>query len=157
MGWRFGGALMLAALLAGCTGPAGFQGSSGYALGTQNPAVLAVPQEAQTVPQAPASEPPAATPELPPAPAPNQTPPQGKFGVQIAAPRSEADARAVLEDMRSKFPAELGREWATIHPTALPDGVVYRVLIGPLGTEQQASQLCNSLKARGASCFIRGT
>jgi len=155
MAWRFGGALMLAALLAGCTGPAGFQGSSGYALGTQNPAVEPVPQEAQTVQQAPASEPPAAAPELPPAP--NPTPPQGKFGVQIAAPRSEADARAMLDEMRAKYPAELGREWATINPVAQPEGVVYRVMIGPLATEQQASQLCNSLKARGATCFIRGT
>jgi hypothetical protein len=84
-------------------------------------------------------------------------PPQGKYAVQVAAPRSEQEARAVIEQMRAKYPGLLGQQWATISRVSLPNGVFYRVAIGPLGSVQQAGQLCNSLKAQGAECFIRGT
>ena len=89
--------------------------------------------------------------------APAATAPVGKFGVQIAARRSEAEARAAIDEMRAKFPSLLGHEWATINRVSLPQGVFYRVTVGPLGSAQQAAQLCNSLKAQGAACFIRGT
>ena len=91
------------------------------------------------------------------APAPALTPPVGKFGVQIAARRSEAEARAAIDEMRARFPSLLGHEWATINRVSLPQGVFYRVMVGPLASAQQATQLCSSLKAQGAACFIRGT
>ena len=91
------------------------------------------------------------------APAPAASQPVGKFGVQIAARRSEAEARAAIDEMRAKFPSLLGHEWATINRVSLPQGVFYRVTVGPLGSAQQAAQLCSSLKAQGAACFIRGT
>src|SRR5258708_5495325 len=53
--------------------------------------------------------------------APAVTPPPGRFGVQIAAPRSEADARALIDAMRAKYASLLGREWATIHRVELPN------------------------------------
>lgn len=84
------------------------------------------------------------------------TQPQGKYGVQIAAVRSEADARALIDSMRARYPDQLAQQWATINRVSLPQGVFYRVVIGPIGSEQQASQLCNSLKAQGAECLIRG-
>ena len=83
------------------------------------------------------------------------TPPPGKFGVQIAACNSEADARAFIDDMRAKHPALLAQQWATIQRVALPKGVVYRVMIGPLATAEQAQKLCAGLKAKGAECFQR--
>jgi len=83
--------------------------------------------------------------------------PRGKYGVQIAAPRSEAEARAVLDAMRNRYAGLLGQQWATINRVELPGGVFYRVMIGPMTNAQQASQLCSSLKAQGAECFIRGT
>ncbi len=92
-----------------------------------------------------------------PAPPSAAAPPRGKYAVQVAAPHSEAEARAVIDSMRAKYPSLLGREWATINRVSLPQGVFYRVVIGPLGSAQQASQLCNSLKTQGAECFIRGT
>lgn len=92
-----------------------------------------------------------------PAPAPAAKQPVGKFGVQIAARRSEAEARAAIDQMRAKFPSLLGQQWATINRVSLPQGVFYRVLVGPLGSAQQAAQLCSSLRAQGAECFIRGT
>jgi hypothetical protein len=91
------------------------------------------------------------------APAPAATRPVGKFAVQIAARRSEADARAAIDQMRAKFPSLLTHEWASINRVSLPQGVFYRVMIGPLASAQQAAQLCNSLRSQGAECFIRGT
>jgi hypothetical protein len=81
-------------------------------------------------------------------------PSRGQLSVQIAASRSEADARALIDTMRAKYPAQLAKLSASIAKVSLPDGVFYRVLIGPLGGEQ-ASQLCSSLKAQGAECFLR--
>ena len=82
--------------------------------------------------------------------------PQGKYGVQIGAPRSEAEARAVLDAMRNRYSDLLGQQWATINRVELPGGVFYRVMIGPMANAQ-ASQLCSSLRAQGAECFIRAT
>jgi cell division protein FtsN len=49
------------------------------------------------------------------------------------------------------------KEWATINRVELPNGVFYRVVVGPYATAQQAERLCSSLKAEGAPCFIRET
>lgn len=96
-------------------------------------------------------------PEPPPPPPPRGAAPHGKYGVQIAAPQNEADARKAIDTLRAKHPKLLVREWATINRVELPNGVFYRVVVGPYATAQQAERLCNSLKAEGAPCFIRGT
>lgn len=83
--------------------------------------------------------------------------PGGKYGVQIAARRSEAEARSYIDEMRAKYPSLLAREWAGIHRVELQQGVYFRVVIGPLDSAQQAMQMCNSLKAGGTECFIRRT
>ena len=140
MGWRLGSAMLLAALLAGCAENRLLNG-----LQSQPDVVMAIPEPAVQ------PEPSLAT------PAPALTPPVGKFGVQIAARRSEAEARAAIDEMRAKFPSLLGHEWATINRVSLPQGEFYRVLVGPLASEGQAKQLCSSLKAQGAECIIRAT
>ena len=149
MGWRVGSAMLLAALLAGCSENrllTGSLGQSDYAMATPGPAVQ----------PAPPAEPVVAAPAQAPSPF-SATPPAGKFGVQIAARRSEAEGRALIDEMRAKFPSLLGRQWAMLYRVSLPQGVFYRVVVGPLGSAQQAAQLCDSLKAQGAACFIRGT
>jgi hypothetical protein len=98
----------------------------------------------------------AGLPGLPPPPS-RSAPPRGKYAVQIAAPSTESEARSVIESMRAKYPMLLGREWATISRVSMPNGTFYRVVIGPLGSQAQAGQLCNSLRAQGAECFLRGT
>ena len=80
-----------------------------------------------------------------------------KFGVQIAAPRSVDEARALIDAMRAKYPDDLAQQWAAILPVTLPKGTFYRVVIGPLASERQAAQLCSRLKAQGNECFIRRT
>jgi cell division septation protein DedD len=133
-----------AVLLAGCGEFAqsiGLNRGPDYAMAAPEP----VPAQ-QPIPQA-----------APPPVAQSQTPPQGRYGVQIGAPRSVEEARAFIDSMRAKYPNELGQQWATILPVSLPKGVFYRVMIGPLASEQQASQLCSSLRAQGNECFIRRT
>jgi cell division septation protein DedD len=142
MEFRVGSAFLLALLLAGCAEFSGFTSpapTADYAMASPEP--VAEAQAAQ---------------ELPPS---SQTAalPQGKFGVQIAAPRSVEQARALIDSMRARYPNELGKEWAAILPVTLPKGTFYRVVIGPMASEQQASQLCGRLKSQGTECFIRRT
>ena len=139
---------MLAAMLAGCA-----EISDRFAALGPSRSYAMAPMEPPPQGDLPAEQPTGALP--PAAQAPVPPPPQGKFGVQIAAPRSEADARALIDTMRVKHAALLGREWASIHRVELPSGVFYRVVIGPKATEQQAAQLCSSLKAQGSPCFIQ--
>lgn len=148
MGMRVAGALLLVAVLAGCAENrllTQLQRQSAFAAATPEPAV----------PATPLAEPALAAPQL--APPGNITPPPGKFGVQIAARPSEAEGRALVEEMRARFPDLLGKQWATLYRVSLPQGVYYRVVVGRLETAQQATQLCASLKAQGVGCFIRAT
>ena len=141
MGLRMAGALLLAALLAGCAEFSAnnndMAGTPVYAMATQEPVMVEQPP-----------------PEMPP-PVQNANPPQGKYGVQLAAPRSVEEARALIDAMRARYPSDLSQQWAEILPVSLPKGVFYRVVIGPLASEQQASQLCSRLRSQGAECFIR--
>jgi SPOR domain len=130
MRWRIG-ELALAALLVGCAERPVLPPDS-FALA--QPAPVAVAPAAESAP----------------------TPPTGKFSVQIAAPRSVEEARAAIEAMRQRYP-ELAEQWAMISRVELPNGVFYRVLIGPLASERQATELCSTLKAKGAACFMRAT
>jgi cell division septation protein DedD len=147
MGSRIAVASMLGALqavlLAGCAQFSASNDSAGS------------PVYAMAAPQ-PMAEPQPEEPPVAPPPMQNATPPQGKFGVQVAAPSSAEEARALIDNMRVKYP-ELAQQWAAILPVTLPAGTFYRVVIGPLPTEAQASQLCGRLKAQGAACFIRRT
>jgi len=142
-----GRAFLLAALLAGC---AEFQDNIGMTATTgaapTSDYAMAAPELVIAQPQL----------DLPPS-VQNATRPQGKYGVQVAAPRSVEEARAVIDSMRARYPNDLAQQWATILPVTLAKGVFYRVVIGPLASEQQAAQLCSRLRAQGAECFIRGT
>ena len=139
MGLRIAGALLLAAMLAGCAefSANNTAGAPVYAMATQEPVMVEQPP-----------------PEMPP-PVQNATPPQGKYGVQLAAPSSVEEARALIDTMRARYPNDLAQQWAEILPVTLPKGVFYRVVIGPLASEQQASQLCSRLRSQGAECFLR--
>lgn len=150
MGWRLGGAMLLAALLAGCAENrllTGLQSRSDFAMAMPEPAAQPTPP-AESVVAAPAQVP---------SPSTAATPPAGKFGVQIAARRSEAEGRSLIDEMRAKYPGLLGQQWAMLYRVALPRGVFYRVVVGPLGSALEAAQLCDRLKAQGVDCIIRGT
>jgi hypothetical protein len=102
-------------------------------------------------PLAPAEPPP----DVPP-PEPSSADATGKFGVQIAERRSVAEARAAVEQLRGRYAGLLARQWATIYRVRLPEGVIYRAVVGPFASERRASELCSSLRAAGAQCTIQG-
>ena len=81
----------------------------------------------------------------------------GGYVVQLAAFRSEADARRAWQRIARKHGGALSGLSPIISKKQLGDaGTFYRLSIGTLGSRQQARKLCNTLIARGEpDCLIR--
>ena len=79
--------------------------------------------------------------------------------VQVSSQKSEADAQASYRALQGKYPAVLGSQSSTVKRVDLTDkghGIVYRAFAGPFGSVDQATQVCNSLKAAGGPlCLIQ--
>lgn len=112
---------------------------------------------AATTPSAPirlASAPPAqgAAPAAPVSAAPRAG--TGDFAVQLAAPGSEAEARATFSALQKKYGSVLGGASPIVRKTDLAGGkTVYRLRVGPYSRED-ATSLCGQLQAAGGQCFI---
>jgi cell division septation protein DedD len=79
----------------------------------------------------------------------------GGFVVQLAAQKSEAEAQATFRTMQAKY-SVLGGQRAMIRRKDQGDrGVFYAAQVGPFGTRDEASQLCDSLKSAGGSCLVQ--
>jgi hypothetical protein len=88
-----------------------------------------------------------------PAPAPVRS---GGFVVQVSSQRSEADAQASFRALQSKFPNVLGSRSASIRRADLGErGIYYRAMIGPFAGQDEAGQLCDSLKSAGGACVVQ--
>ncbi|HWP25375.1 MAG TPA: SPOR domain-containing protein [Xanthobacteraceae bacterium] len=86
-----------------------------------------------------------------------QAPARGGYFVQVSSQRSEAEAQAALRGLQGKYPNLLGGQPAMVRQADLGTrGVFYRAVIGPYANREQATQLCNSLKAAGGDCFVSG-
>ena len=83
----------------------------------------------------------------------------GSWLVQVSSQKSEADAQASYRALQGKYPAVLGSQSSTVKRVDLTDkghGIVYRAFAGPFGSVDQATQVCNSLKAAGGPlCLIQ--
>jgi len=79
--------------------------------------------------------------------------------VQVSSQKSEADAQASYRALQGKYPGVLGSQSSTVKRVDLSDkghGIVYRAFAGPFGSADQATQVCNSLKAAGGPlCLIQ--
>ncbi len=96
-------------------------------------------------PQQPAAAPAAAAP---------RPDPSGGYAVQLAAPGSEAEARATFSALQRKYSEQLGSQSPIIRRTELAGGkTVYRLRVGPYSRED-ATSMCQSLQAAGGQCFI---
>lgn len=135
----------------------------------------AVPRPRPATPEAPpkvqeriATPAPATTPAAPvrvanAAPAPQNTPAPateavragtGDFVVQLAAPGSEAEARATYAALQRKYPEQLGGKAPIVRKTDLAGGkTVYRLRVGPYSRDD-ATTMCTALQAAGGQCFI---
>lgn len=78
----------------------------------------------------------------------------GDFAVQLAAPGSEAEARATFAALQRKYPSLLGGQAPIVRKTELAGGkTVYRLRVGPYSREGAAG-MCSQLQAAGGQCFI---
>ncbi|HET6839017.1 MAG TPA: SPOR domain-containing protein, partial [Bradyrhizobium sp.] len=91
---------------------------------------------------------------------PAQTVPSGSGGggylVQVSSQRNEADAQASYRALQGKFASVLGSRSPIIKRADLGEkGIYYRAMVGPFGSPDEASQLCNSLKSAGGQCVVQ--
>jgi cell division septation protein DedD len=89
------------------------------------------------------------------APAASRATETGGFVVQLAAQKSEAEAQATFRAMQSKYSVLSGHHALIRRKDQGERGVFYASQVGPFGTKDEASQLCESLKTAGATCFVQ--
>jgi hypothetical protein len=77
----------------------------------------------------------------------------GAWAVQLAAPRSESDAKSAIAKLKSKYAAALGDSALSIHQADVKGETIYRVRVSGL-SRADAGSLCSKLKAGGGDCFI---
>lgn len=78
----------------------------------------------------------------------------GGFVVQLAAPGSEAEAKATFAALQRKYPEQLGGQSPIVRKTDLAGGkTVYRLRVGPYSRED-ATTMCTRLQGAGGQCFI---
>jgi hypothetical protein len=114
------------------------------------PTKLAKPKTKPT--PAPADATPAAadagaTPSFEPAPS------GGGWAVQLAAPRSETEARSAVTRLQDKYAGDLGSTPLGIHKAEVKGETIYRVRAGGL-SKADALSLCSKLKSNGGDCFV---
>ncbi len=77
----------------------------------------------------------------------------GGFAVQLAAPGSEAEAKAATSKLGKKFADALSGHHLGFHKADSNGHSVYRVRVSSL-SKDDASGLCEKVKAQGGSCFV---
>lgn len=78
----------------------------------------------------------------------------GDFTVQLAAPGSEAEARATFSALQRKYPDQLRGQTPIVRKTDLAGGkTVFRLRVGPYSRED-ATTMCTQLQSAGGQCFI---
>jgi hypothetical protein len=108
-------------------------------------------------PQAPAAPATRVATTASPAPVPATTPSAAAssgFLVSVSSQQSEADAQNSYRALQNKFPTQLGPRSPVIRRTDLGDKVVYRAMVGPFATADEAKQFCVDYKAAGGQCFV---
>jgi hypothetical protein len=100
------------------------------------------PQQAAAEPAAPAAEAgaePAAA--------------SGGWAVQLAAPRSEAEAKGVVSKLNEKYASALGGSALGVHKATVNGDTIYRVRVTGL-SKADAASLCARIKGDGGQCFV---
>jgi hypothetical protein len=77
----------------------------------------------------------------------------GGWAVQLAAPKSEAEANSELARLNSKYSAQLNGSSIGVHKAMVKGETIYRLRVVGL-TKADAAALCARLKGGGAECFI---
>ncbi|RBP00965.1 sporulation related protein [Roseiarcus fermentans] len=127
------------------TAPGGAADMAGEPAAKPEKAAKAKPQDAAVAtapePAAPAAGEPAAA-------------SSGGWAVQLAAPRSEAEAKTVVSKLGSKYASALGGSALGVHKGTTSNGdTVYRVRVTSL-SKADAASLCARVKGDGGDCFV---
>jgi hypothetical protein len=77
----------------------------------------------------------------------------GGWSVQLAAPKSEAEANSKLAELNSKYAAQLNGSSIGVHKAEVKGQTIYRLRVVGL-TKADAAALCARLKGDGGQCFI---
>ena len=81
---------------------------------------------------------------------------RGGYAVQVTSQRSEAEAQTAYHALQGKYGSVLGSHSMFVHKVELgAKGTYYRAMVGPFGSQAEASQLCTSLKSAGGSCLVQ--
>jgi hypothetical protein len=75
------------------------------------------------------------------------------WAVQLAAPRSEAEAKSEIARLTGKYGAELNGSAIGVHKAVVNGETIYRLRVVGL-TKADAAALCARLKGEGGECFI---
>ncbi len=76
--------------------------------------------------------------------------------MQVSSQKTEADARASYKAIQGKYAGILGSRSATIHRADVAGkGTFYRAMVGPFGTNDEATQFCVNLKSAGGQCIVQ--
>jgi sporulation related protein len=94
----------------------------------------------------------AATPDAPPVDATPATA-SGGWAVQLAAPKSEAEAKSEAARLTGKYGADLNGSAIGVHKAVVNGETIYRLRVVGL-TKADAAALCARLKGEGGECFI---
>jgi hypothetical protein len=77
----------------------------------------------------------------------------GGWSVQLAAPKSEAEAQSAMTRLNSKYSAELNGSAIGVHKAQVNGETIYRLRVSGL-TKADAAAMCARLKGEGGQCFI---
>jgi cell division septation protein DedD len=91
------------------------------------------------------------------APAANDAAPaaEGRFLVQVSSQKTESDAQASFRALQKKFPDALGSHSPLIKRAELGDkGTVYRAMVGPFASREEAVKFCVNYKSAGGQCLV---
>ena len=77
----------------------------------------------------------------------------GGWSVQLAAPKSEAEAKSTAAKLTSKYSAELNGSAIGVHKAEVNGDTIYRLRVSGL-TKADAAAMCARLKGEGGQCFI---
>jgi SPOR domain len=79
----------------------------------------------------------------------------GNFLVQISSQPSEAEAQASYRSLQGKYPDVLASHSPVIKRVELAGkGTVYRAMVGPFASRDEAARFCTSYRTAGGQCWV---
>lgn len=78
---------------------------------------------------------------------------KGRFVVQIGAYDSAKSASTAWSSLQRRY--KLSGHAPVTARVSLPKGVFHRLSVAGFGTQNEAARACQSIKAKGGSCFVR--